>query len=831
MAESAPDMLASALRWAGAGCSVLRVSLDGSKTPLGTWKQHQATRAEASQVRTWFQGGYPGLGVVCGHVSGDLELLEFEGRAVTESIVPAFTEACAREGITEAWTVISAGCALMSPSGGLHLYYRVEGGVDGNTKLAQRHARDEELTDDERHRMDTKGKRATRVLIETRGEGGFAVTAPSHGPAHPTGRAWRFIAGGPQAIPTLTAAQRDALHIAARRLDQLPTPEPIPEPAVLEHDHTPGLAPGADYNQRGSWRELLEPHGWRPLQHGSTPARQYWTRPGKTRGVSAVTGGEAGDYLWCWSSSTELPTEQALSKWRVYALLEHGGDFHAAAKALKQQGYGQPTPSPTRPVFTVLTGSAEDTAVRSLQQDPRPTSPTTLAHSDDGNALALVDTYGDRIRHCPERSRWLHWTGQRWQWCPVGGGVIREYAKQIARGLPSDDAAAVRHKTRALSALGTAATLTQAATDPRIVVVLNQLDAYPLELNTPAGIVDLRTGTLTPHNPDRLHTRITACAPDPDADPGRWNAFLADTFAGHDELVSYLQRLAGYGATGVIRDHVLPFAFGSGANGKGVLLEVLRGVLGDYATTAPSGFLMARTYPAHETEIARLAGTRMVVCSEVNEQDRFDEAKVKQLTGGDTLTARFMREDHFTFSPTHKLWLMGNHRPTVTSGGYSFWRRLRIIPFDNVVPEERRIDQLQEILITQHGPAVLSWIIQGAVFYLSGGLSEPASVRVATADYVQDQDTINRFVEECCHLASTNHQSVRVLTSKFRQEYESWTIAEGEKPVSPKRLGQDLRSRFKIGLYRSDGRKFYTGIALLASETGTGPTESPRENW
>lgn len=822
-ATPAPDMLTAALAWAAAGCSVVPVALDGTKMPALSWKQYQTNAANTDQIRTWFTDGHPGLGVICGAVSGHLELFELEGRAVDENLVHALAQAAVDAAITDTWNTVSTGCAIMSPTHGLHLYYRVEGGVDGNTKLAARHARDDELTDDERGRLVDRGRRAIRVLIETRGEGGYVVAPPSHGPVHPTGNPWRFITGSPATIPTITAAQRNALHIVAHSLDPLPPPQPIPEPAVLDTDRSTaavgGVSPGDDYNQRGSWEELLTNHGWELVSRMSTPERQYWTRPGKTHGVSAVTGGGDGDYFWCWSSSTELPTEAAMSKWRVYALLEHNGDFHAAAKALKTQGYGQSSPPPVRPVFTILSGPSapvDGSYARALQPA---TASMTLAHSDDANALALVDNYGDHIRYCPERGRWLHWTGQRWQWCASGGGEVREYAKHIARDLPDDDPAANRHKQRSLGAIGTTAMLIQAATDHRIVVDLDHLDSHPYELNTPAGIINLENGTTVPHDPTRLHTRITSCSPNIEAESPLWQQFLSDTFTEHEELIEYLQKLIGYSIIGTVRDHVLPFCFGPGGTGKGVFLEAIRGVLGDYATTAPNGFLMAKAYQGHETEIARLAGARMVICSEVNESDKFDEAKVKQLTGGDTLTAHFMRQDHFTFTPTHHLWLMGNHRPAVTGGGNSFWRRLRIMPFTHIVPEEKRVDDLQGILAQQEGAAVLAWVINGAVDYLSHGLVEPDYVRAATAEYATDQDTVSRFVEECCYLAPTNHHAVRAVTSKLRTAYESWALSEGETPVTAKRLGMELRSRFGVKVARNNGTKLYTGIALQATES------------
>jgi P4 family phage/plasmid primase-like protien len=771
------EMLAAALAWHDAGLSVVRVATDGTKAPDGAWKQYQATPSTRDTVADWFSDGHPGVGVICGAVSGNLEMFELEGRAASAGFTDQLVAQLAADGHPDLFARIASGYCETTPGGGIHLLYRVEGGVDGNAKLARRPAEPDPVT----------GRPRVDVLAETRGEGGFVVVSPSGGTVHPTGNAWRTIAGSPATIVTITAVERDALHLAARALDEMPPPAPMPDPPVLDRERQPGeISPGDDYNQRATWHELLGGNGWTlARQHGD---RAYWTRPGKGFGISAVSGGGDGDYLYVWSTSTELPAEQAMSKWRVYALLEHGGDFSGAASALRRKGFGSPIPEPTRPVLTVLpTISLGSVAIsEDLEQDP--VVAETLAHSDDANALALVDTYGQVIRYVPERGRWLHWTGRRWEWCPSGGGIVREYLKRIARSLPDDSTAEARHKQRALSAIGTTAGLTQAQTDHRIVVGLDQLDARPYELNTPGGIVDLRTGQLEAADPTHLHTRITTVAPDAEADAARWLNFLHDTFDGHEELPAYLQRLVGYSVTGVVREHVLPFAFGAGANGKGVFLETLRAVLGDYATTAPSGFLMARNYAGHETEIARLAGARMVVCSEVNEGDRFDEAKVKTLTGGDTLTARFMRMDHFTFVPTHKLWLMGNHQPAVNGGGHSFWRRLRIVPFVNTVPEHKRVDDLQGILAAEHGPAVLAWIVAGAASYFSGGLREPQSIKDATAEYAHEQDTVSRFVEDVCHLGGGSE--VKLRTNIVRDAYEHWCHGEGV----DRRVGHRLRA-------------------------------------
>lgn len=811
-------MQTAALTWHDAGCSVVRVAADGTKAPLGAWKGYQSERADRDTVAEWFATGHPGIGVVCGPVSGHLEMLELEGRAVADGLVEQLAAQLAADDAPGLLATIAAGYSEVSPGGGIHLLYRVTGGVDGNVKLARRPG---EPGPDGRPRVD--------VLAETRGDGGMTVVAPSHGPVHPSGRAWQTVSGHPSTLVTLTPAQRDTLHVAARSLDAMPAPAPMADPVVLDRERRPGeVTPGDDYTARAGWSDVLGPHGWTVAR--VVGDRTYWTRPGKTFGISAVTGGGAGDYLWVWSTSTELPSETAMSRWRAYAMLEHGGDFSRAASALRRKGYGSPTPEPTRPVLTVLpTLGGGSVAVAEHPHDTQPAAGMvageTLLHSDDAVALSLVDRFGEWIRFCPERGRWLHWTTPRWQWCPSGGGIVRELVKLIARDLPSDDKADERHKQRVLSAIGTTAVLTQAETDVRVVVALSELDAHPFELNTPGGIVDLRTGALSPADPARLHTRMTAVTPDAGADPGRWLAFLADTFAGHDELPDYVQRLVGYSAAGVVRDHVLPFLYGLGANGKGAYLETVQKVLGDYATTAPAAFLMAKTYAGHETEIARLAGARLVVCSEVNERDKFDEVKVKQLTGGDTLTARFMRQDHFSFTPSHTLWLMGNHQPTVDSGGHSFWRRLRLVPFVNTVPEAKRIDDLQGILATEHGPAVLAWIVAGAVAYFAGGLREPDSVSVATAEYEHEQDSVARFVDECCLVGGGGHVVIKVAA--IREAYEHWCQGEGVRPVKPTMLGKTLRSRFKVGDDRTKSSRFYTGIALLADTEGE-DTTSPR---
>lgn len=470
---------------------------------------------------------------------------------------------------------------------------------------------------------------------------------------------------------------------------------------------------------------------------------------------------------------------------------------------------------PPRPQLRIVGGSAQPltagTAALQMNTSPPATAEDLYSLTDDGNALRLVDAHETEIRYVPERSKWLVWEGHRWAWDDAGH--VRELMKAIARDLPVGETPERKHRGYSLSARGTSASLQQACSDKRIVARASALDSHRLQLNTPGGIVDLTTGDTTPPDPEQMHTRAATVAPEKMATP-RWDAFLADTFGGDTEMAAFVQRLAGYSASGDIRYQILPFLFGGGQNGKSVLMDVLRSLLGDYAAPAPAAFLMAGKHE-HSAELAQLQGLRLVIASEVNQDARFDEAKMKELTGGEAIRARFMRQDFFTFEPTHHLWLMGNHQPEVKAGGDSFWRRLRLVPFLHKVPEHKKIENLSRLLIDEEGPGILHWIVQGAVDVFAGGLRAPESVMAATRAYAEEEDHLGRFLEACC-LRSTNDQ-VRLETKKLRSAYETWCHAEGELPLKPQAFGRELKRR-GIGRSDSNGRAFYAGLSLLATE-------------
>lgn len=519
--------------------------------------------------------------------------------------------------------------------------------------------------------------------------------------------------------------------------------------------------------------------------------------------VRSESPGEIADALAWGRETVATKTDESLAR--------ELGD-HKHSDALLELVPEKPTWTPT-----VIQGGAGHATDGTTALAPS-LSTHTLERSEDGHAQQLIAAYGEMVRHCPERGRWLVWNGTRWAWQPPGGGTVREYAKNVARSLPQSDQACLTHKRKCLSSAGISGCLKQAETDERVVVGLASLDADPWILNTPAGVVDLRTGQLRPPTPEQMCTKMTTVAPAAAADP-LWTRFLDDTFGTDHELRGYVQRLVGLTLIGQAREQLLAFLHGLGANGKSTLAETLMHALGTgetgYATAAPAEMLMIRKHSEHPAELAQLAGTRMVVCSELDDGQRFAEAKIKQLTGRDSINARFLYGQPFTFTPSHTIWLLGNHRPQARTGGMAFWRRVKLIEFAHVVPLEQRDPALGDKLNAAAG-TVLSWAIAGALDYLRDGIREPRSVSDAVSAYAADQDTIGRFVEDSCHRADS--ETVRVAAGVLRTEYESWCREVGEEPASAKRLGLELRDRFGVGETKSNGRRFYTRICVLETD-------------
>lgn len=313
-----------------AGLSVVPPREDGSKAPLGEWKAYQRERPTLPQLQIWYEPGRTGLGIVTGVVSQNLEVLDFDAGGEAYADFRALAIASGLEGVLER---IEAGYKSRTPSRGVHLAYFCRG-IGGNTKLARRAKRPEE-------RKNPQDK--IQVLIESRGEGGYSIEPPSNGKVHPTGQPYVQESGNFATIATITPEEREELWRVARSLDQMPLEDRRPlEPRATVSEGRPG----DDFNGRGDWGEILGRHGWTPVySRGETT---FWRRPGKGMGVSATTG-FGGDWLYCFSTSTAFESEQVYNKFAAYAVLNHGGDFQAAARELAGQGFGSAQASAPQP--------------------------------------------------------------------------------------------------------------------------------------------------------------------------------------------------------------------------------------------------------------------------------------------------------------------------------------------------------------------------------------------------------------------------------------------------------------------------------------------------
>lgn len=384
------DALVAALLAHEAGLCVVPPKEDGSKAPITQWKRYQSKRPTEELLRGWYElERRRGVGLVCGAVSGNLEMLEFEGQAVRDGLHTQFRELADQAGAGQLLDRVLGGYTERTPAGGFHIFYRCESAVEGNLKLARRPATEEELA----HNPDDK----LRVLIETRGEGGYVITAPSNGGVHPTGQAWVLLQGGFAEIATVSEEERECLLDLARSFDRMPKQAPnedtqAPNTGTSAPNQLQVTRPGDDFNQRASWASVLEPHGWVRL-FSAADGNQHWRRPGKRIGTSGTVSQNGNGVLYVFSTNTPFVAERWYSKFSAYAVLEHSGDFRAAAKTLAEQGYGAgaaTVPATASESVEVAVG----TAVSAPSRETWPSPPAEDAYKGlAGSIVELIAPY------------------------------------------------------------------------------------------------------------------------------------------------------------------------------------------------------------------------------------------------------------------------------------------------------------------------------------------------------------------------------------------------------------------------------------------------------
>ncbi len=431
--------------------------------------------------------------------------------------------------------------------------------------------------------------------------------------------------------------------------------------------------------------------------------------------------------------------------------------------------------------------------------------------TDTGLAERFAKQHGDKVRYVWAWRKWLVWDGRRWK--QDEGSMIQQLAKETIRSILGEAQGTEDDRFKKLckfaasaeSATRRQAMLDLARSEPGIPVEPEQLDNYPWLLNCQNGVIELNYhGECRLHDRHKMITKVVSVSYFPQADCPVWIQFLTEIFKGNANLVGFIQRLLGYCLTGKVTEQMLPIFYGVGANGKSTLINIMLELLGsDYSIKAPPDLLMLKQ-GTHPTERADLHGKRLVACIETDEGRRLAESLTKDLTGGDMIRARRMREDYWQFAPTHKIILACNHKPVIRGTDHALWRRVRLIPFDMIVPEEEQDRELPEKLRAEL-PGILAWCVRGCLDWQANGMAAPSEVKLATADYRKTEDTINTFLTECC----TSNPDLNVKASALLEAFREWS---GDKRFSQRRFGLVLTER-GYTRYTNNG-VWYSGLSL-----------------
>jgi putative DNA primase/helicase len=479
------------------------------------------------------------------------------------------------------------------------------------------------------------------------------------------------------------------------------------------------------------------------------------------------------------------------------------------------------TPAPGPPALSDIESGAHSGPTVALVAEPistidQPIGPDGFHFTDKGNADRLIAAHGDHLRYVPAWKEWIEWDGTRWRrdigevhtierGKSIGGGLWRHVATMLPTNTTRKGTIEWAKRSESAQLIANAVRLARGI--PGVAIDYHELDSDPWALNVVNGTVDLRTGQLRPHDPERLHSMIAGARYETDAEAPRWDRFLA-TILPDPEVRAYVQRAVGYSATGLTTEQVMFLAIGGGSNGKSTMVNALTAALGDYAGTAAKELIVAQRHDPHPTSAADLFRLRFAVAMETESQDRLAEARVKALTGSDRVKARRMHENFWEFEPTHKIWLAANHLPTISGTDHGTWRRLRVIPFDVRIEDADRDPNLPTALAAEL-PGILRWIVDGCIAWQEHNLNTPEQVRAATADWQLDSDWLAEFLDDAFLEIGDGVGSI--TAAELGKEFANWQGIAGAS-VNTKQLARELERR-GCRKSRSGSTRKWVGIA------------------
>lgn len=624
---------------------------------------------------------------------------------------------------------------------------------------------------------DTGQRKKERMVVELRATGCQTVFPPS---VHKTGETVEWVGDPDPNVPPPTIAHEDLLRAVAR----------VTLASILHM-----YFPGQGHNARLALAGWLARSGWDEGEAIAFVTSLMTVRGhGEDDVVSLVHDTfrrlkqpEEGKAVMGFPKLVELMgmTQQQAAKLRVYQQL-------AAPKLFIDGGMGEP---------------------------PDALATQNFKKTDLGNGERFSRRYRGSFVYAPSERQWYFWEKNKWTRDNLGRAQLA--AKEMFREMQRDVAAVVdsdgEQQPRGLANWAyqcesiTRTTAALRAAGAEMAMATDKFDADPWVLNVENGILNLRTGVLDAHDPQMFCAKLAPVAFDPSAQCPRFLQFMDEIFP-QAETRDYVQRLLGYALTGDVSEHVFPVFWGTGANGKTTLVEAIRRLMGTYATTVPSEELIVSSSPRHEAALARLVGARFVSSSESEQGRRLAEGKVKAVTGGDTIPVRFMFGDYFDLKPTHKLFLMTNHRPQIVGQDEGIWRRVVLVPFVTHIPHDKRDRTLHAALFAERS-GILNWLLDGTRAWLANGLGAlPQQAREATAQYRDEEDVFGMFLEEKCDLGT----EYDVESGRLIGAVTAWYERLKEPPPKLRGLSSVLRARGFVSGKNSRGARVWRGLKLKA---------------
>lgn len=818
--------LDGALAWYDQGMSVIPILADGSKKPLVQWTEYMERRASREEVTAWFTDNPDrGVALVCGAVSGNLEMLEIESCRMGSDFLDRVLFEMRNEGCDAAWEyLLNESYCETTPSGGVHLMYRVLGNpVPGNTKIA----------------MDETGK---VTYAETRGERGYVIVAPSGGTVHATGDSWSVVAGQVGEVPSLDWDTRQSIHSALKRaLDERKIPV-YERPAGFEYDRqSSGDRPGDAFNddQSVTIHDILVRNGWKYL--GRPQGQDEYCHPlsSNMSTGSARTGHGGSPNLYAWSG---MPQEGSYDKFAVLAHLEYGGDFSACSRALRALGYGAEPTVDDMSGWVTVADSQVRSAVEVEQSVEQPREPV-LGGFDDTHAARWAAHYlNGSFKYVYEYKAFTVYSDGVWvrdktavvnQAMEIVVGKVAKRAEAFlqsvkdAQGDKDEMAGAklcVSYARSAHSARGINALKERFGQQKTIATTSDMFDPNPDLVCVQNGVLDLSTGELVDHDPKFLLTKRIATTYDPDAVAPRWLQYLEEVLPDPD-VREYIQVAAGMTLLGRMEEAAFFLLHGDTGCGKSQFLKVMGAVMGDYAATATAAaFRTTRGGGEKATnDLHALMGARFVSTSETSEGTILDEELIKRITGGDPITTRAMYEDNVTWRPRFTMWMASNFPPRMNSDDNAIWRRVKPIHFPmqfvNTGNEEKG---LAERMIAAELPGILNWLLEGVQRYLKQGLIQPEIISKAVTSYRAEADQVVVFLTEArAEETLAFDEELWIKATQLYNIYVEWSKSNNVPPLGQNRFGRRLTNLGYVSR-KSNSQVVRSGLGIPAGGWQTG---------